>query len=107
MRVISEERLKQIAHETQNSVDTNLLVLSLLNSIISECKEPNSWIPLEEFLKSWFEGWCWVNAAHDVIISYFETGVFYSNDLGSAEEIYQPELNITHVQPIHKPEPPR
>jgi len=44
MRGISEERLKQIAHETHDSDDTNLPVLSLLDLLISECKERNHWI---------------------------------------------------------------
>lgn len=48
MRGISEVRLKQIAHETHDSDDTNLPVLSLLDLLISECQELNPLLPIDE-----------------------------------------------------------
>ena len=102
MRVISEDGLhikrKQLqgSHEHRCSVD-------LIDVLIDECKELNPWIPLEEFLKSGFEGWCWINSGF-IDIAYAYQGVFYWNDQVESPA-YDIEL-ITHVQPIHKPEPP-
>lgn len=48
MRGISEERLKQIAHDSRGSGGTNMLVLSLLDMLLSECKELNEWKPIDE-----------------------------------------------------------
>lgn len=105
MRGISEERLKQIAHETHDSDDTNLPVLSLLDLLISECQELNPWIPLEEFFKSGFEGWCWIAFDHGAVhMSLYQCNEFYFN--ADTDYTYCKET-ILKVQPIHKPEPPR
>ena len=103
MRGISEVRLKQIAHETHDSDDTNLPVLSLLDLLISECQELNTWMTLDEFLKSGFEGECWICTREKEIIKRNFNGVVFSH--GRRRII--PVTFVTHVQPIHKPEPPR
>lgn len=102
MRGISEDRLRKIANETHDSDDTNMPVLSLLDMLMAECKELNPWMTLEEFLKSGFEGLCWVcvnKVVYDLI--EYRQGAFYFGSSKLRTEV------ITHVQPIHKPEPPR
>ena len=47
MRGISEERLMKIANETHDSDDTNMIVLSLLDMLLDECKELNPWLPID------------------------------------------------------------
>ena len=75
----------------------------LLNGIIAKCQElQEPWIPLEEFLKSGFVGQCWVHAMNgEILIAYFsEHGFIWA--LGGLDKD-----KLTHVAPIHKPEPPR
>ena len=47
MRGISEERLRKIARETHDSDDTNMIVLSVFDMLIGECKELNAWKPID------------------------------------------------------------
>ena len=104
MRWIPEERLKEIAHQTHDSDDTNMPVLSLLDMLIAECRElQEPWMTLEEFLESGFEGLCWVDDGGKEVKSrnYFN-GRFLSTSTG-----HQIIARIIKVSPIHKPEPPR
>ena len=124
MRGISEVRLKQIAHETHDSDDTNLPVLSLLDLLISECQELNTWMTLDEFLKSGFVGACWVYTDTEFVYTayYAKDSQFYESDLteytayyAKDSQFYESDLTeyildrntIVRVAPIHKPEPPR
>lgn len=69
--------------------------------ILDECRELNPWMTLEEFLKSGFVGKCWVFwGKHVVETEYYTNGFWYVYR-------YLDQNTITHVQPIHKPEPPR
>ena len=113
-KYVSEERLKQIAHETHDSDDTNLPVLSLLDLLISECKELNPWMTLDEFLKSGFEGLCWVEIEDKVYCSKYYRDPDANrgfedidNEHGLSGNLYFIQELITRVKPIHKPEPPR
>lgn len=76
----------------------------LLKELIDECQELNPWITLEEFLKSGFEGECWINLANCTHFSYFFKGNFQFDEL--SPNSFFTITYITHVQPIHKPEPP-
>ena len=101
MRGISKETLeRKLATSKQASKSIRLL----LESLINECQELNPWMTLDEFLRSGFEGWCWINSGF-IDIAYAYQGVFYWNDQVESPA-YDIEL-ITHVQPIHKPEPPQ
>ena len=93
----------------KSEVDTTLVKdfylgkCAALSDAISECRELNPWLPLEEFLKSGFEGKCWVCTREKVIIECDFNGVAFS--YGRRATIYV--IFVTHVQPIYKPEPPR
>ena len=74
----------------------------LLNHIIEQCKELNFWMTLEEFLKSGFEGLCWICLkGYPLTYARFSDGEFDKDDALVNDKL------ITHVQPIHKPEQPR
>ena len=74
----------------------------LINVHCKELQEP--WMTLDEFLKSGFVGFCWINQVDYIENSYFDGEIFFESSTGS--HCYQ-TYNITHVMPIHKPEPPR
>lgn len=100
MRVISEERLTKIA---EGFARQNREYECVVRSIISECHELNPWMTLEEFLKSGFEGLCWICTREKEIIKCHFNGVVFSHGRRSIISV----IFATHVQPIHKPEPPR
>lgn len=99
-KYVSEERLSAIL---QNHVLTSKTQSFIQYLIDNECQELNPWMTLAEFLKSGFEGLCWVEYHNGKVTSlnYFN-GRFLSTDTG-----HQVISNIIKVQPIHKPEPPR
>ena len=107
MRGISEDRLvEKLGYTDQPSYE------DLLNELIDECQElQEPWMTLEEFLKKPKYEWCWImltnKQIHMAYISYndSENYVFYLNDFDRDESYSLNE--ITHVMPIHKPEPPR
>lgn len=78
---------------TQESIDR-------LNTLM---KEKQNWMTLDEFLKSGFEGLCWVDDGGKEVksLNYFN-GRFLSTRTG-----HQIIARIIKVSPIHKPEPPR
>lgn len=100
---ISKERLVQIANETHDSDDTNMAVLSLLGMLTKECRELDSWMPINEFLKSGFEGACWVcyQSGYVYIGEYLKDYFYHDFETNFDYE------DVTHVMPLHKPEPPK
>ena len=106
MRGISEERLRKFQQSMfarENGRETELRLLTIL---IDECKELNTWITLEEFLKSGFDEIdCWVFTTKEWELAKFNGEDFCSHD-DYPNQVYFIE-HITRVQPIHKPEPPR
>lgn len=106
MRGISEERLQQIANQTHDSDDTNHIVLSFLDYLLSECTELNPWLPIDEFLKSGYTGWCWIIEHGDKSASLAR----YNNDdmfIGTSGFIVFDEHKITHVMTVRKPDAPK
>ena len=107
MRGISEDELINIADQ----LCTNERLI-IYDRIVAECRElQESWMTLEEFLKNPKYEWHWIvlvnKQIHMVYVSYndSENYVFYLNDFDRDESYSLNE--ITHVMPIHKPEPPR
>ena len=74
------------------------------NALIrDECRElQEPWMTLDEFLRSGFEGLCFVSIESYVILSERTNYGFFGTG-GIMFDI----SSITHVMPIHKPEPPR
>ncbi len=103
MRVISEQELIIIKKSFEGNVDRKK-ELRLLTTLVDSCKEPNPWMPLSEFLKSGFEGLCWVAVRSGSIYQAVKIGCKFIDDLSLGTHIYP--INITHVKPIHRPEPP-
>ena len=95
MRGISEERLIDIFACYPLEAAEKI--------ILQECQElQEPWMTLEEFLESGFEGLCWVcvnKVVYDLI--EYRQGAFYFGSSKLRTEV------ITHVMPIHKPEPLR
>jgi len=102
MRGISEEKLRKFQQSMfarENGRETELRLLTIL---IDECKELREpWMTLEEFLKSGFVGKCWVFSENIVLETEYDTNGFWYVFK------YIDQNTITHVKPIHKPEPPR
>lgn len=75
------------------------------DSLISECQElQEPWMTLDEFLKSEFEGLCWVYSVYkDIFVVQFIDDNFISINTGAKAQLKY----IERVMPIHKPEPPR
>lgn len=75
----------------------------LVEKLIAECTElQEPWMTLEEFLKSGFEGLCWIALTNKFVFEcrYQEWDFIVKNGCVNYE-------SITHVMPIHKPEPPK
>ena len=102
MRGIPEERLRELI-ENDDYYDSGIEKSVIYGLIANECQELNPWLTLEEFLKSGFEGECWICTREKEIIKCNFNGVVFSH--GRRRII--PVTFVTHVQPIHKPEPPR
>ena len=96
MRGIREERLKVLKKQYKCSFND-----AIFDYLLKECQELNPWMPLEEFLKSGFEGKCWVFSENIVLETEYDTNGFWYVFK------YIDQNTITHVKPIHKPEPPR
>lgn len=109
MRGISEEYLiNSLASINEACIDDTVksAFTILTEKLISECRElQEPWIPIDEFLKSESEVWCWIIFTHGAIcMSLYQNNEFYFNS--DTYETYYKE-DLTHVMPIHKPEPPR
>ena len=104
MRGIPEERLKVIAAMPASVFEAP--ASEIINYLIAkECQElQEQWMTLDEFLKSGFIGKCWVNIAFTSYFANFNGIDFVENP---CIESKFPVKHITHVMPIHKPEPPR
>ena len=104
MRGIPEERLKVIAAMPASVFEAP--ASEIINYLIAkECQElQEQWMTLDEFLKSGFIGKCWVNIAFTSYFADFNGIDFVENP---CIESKFPVKHITHVMPIHKPEPPR
>lgn len=100
MRVISEESLKALKHAWK-SPRANYWI----DEILEECQElQEPWVTLDEFLQSGFEGLCWIEGVNGKLKHcLYRNNIFY-------DEHHKLPIRydaITHVMPIHKPEPPR
>ena len=108
MRGIPEELLnKKYASLTNEVYLFNAGRHEMLKELMQECQElQEPWMTLEEFLESGFEGWCWIVeiTREPATLSYFDSDGVFS---GTSGLIVFNEEFITHVMPIHKPEPPR
>ena len=107
MEGISKDRLLKLREHFNK--DYSIVEAKVIQDLLNECQEP--WMTLEEFLKNPKYEWCWImltnKQIHMAYISYndSENYVFYLNDFDRDESYSLNE--ITHVMPIHKPEPPR
>ena len=104
MRVISEEKLIKLAFR----IDDHNTVVSL-DDALAECQElQEPWMTLDEFLKSGFRGKCWIAFKDKTVVdSIFVEGQFFESEVDS--DGYRGSFrlkNITHIRPIHTPEPP-
>ena len=102
MRGISEERLKQILHNHVLTHKTQSFVQYLIANECQELQEP--WMTLDEFLDSGFEGLCWVCYENKFVYE----GIYSKKDnyfYHEFETTFDYE-DVTHVQPIYKPEAP-
>ena len=98
MRGIPEDKAIEIGEQIDSC---KYLECSVKEWLRDECQELNPWIPLEEFLKFGFEGKCWVFSENIVLETEYDTNGFWYVFK------YIDQNTIPHVQPIHKPEPPR
>ena len=101
-KYVSEERLSAILQNHALTPKTQSFIQYLIDN---ECQELNPWMTLEEFLKSGFEGWCWINL-NPITVAYKLNDNFYLTDNEVDLRVYKID-QITHARPIHKPEPPR
>lgn len=105
MRYVSEDRLKQIAAMPASVFEAP--ASEIINYLISkECQElQESWMTLYEFLRSGFVGECWIFTDYEVMErAYYDARGFRGS---KTTNIGWPNSCITHVMPIHEPEPPR
>lgn len=102
MRGISIETLVRLRSEPHQNTETVRTLDWLINAHCKELQEP--WMTLEEFLKSGFEGQCWLYSVYkDIFVVQFIDDNFISiNTRAKAQLKY-----IEKIMPIHKPEPPR
>ena len=100
-KYVSEDRLLKLREHFNK--DYSIVEAKVIQDLLNECKELNPWMTLDEFLKSGFEGECWICTREKEIIKRNFNGVVFSH--GRRRII--PVTFVTHVQPIHKPEPPR
>lgn len=99
MRGVDEETLIAV----RKSLAAEGLNTDVIDALISlKVRELNPWMTLEEFLKSGFEGDCRIYLR----IGYGGIGKFNNNTFSYRYGVIEHE-SITHVQPIHKPEPPK
>lgn len=103
MEGISKKRLKAILHNQILAPKIQSFVQYLIEDECKELQEP--WMTLDEFLKSGFEGMCWFSTYHnEVSCAYFYKRGVRESITSNMAWTYD---GISHVMPIHKPEPPR
>ena len=100
MRAISIETLAGLRGVPNQDAATIRTLDWLINVHCHELQEP--WMTLDEFLKSGFEGLCWIALTNKFVFEcrYQEWDFIVKNGCVNYE-------SITHVMPIHKPEPPK
>ena len=97
---ISKKRLEEIAEDYPPDHRNHRMAKYLIATECQELQEP--WMTLDEFLKSGFDGLCWICLkGYPLTYARFSDGEFDKDDALVNDKL------ITHVQPIHKPEPPR
>lgn len=102
--------MRGIDEETLIAVRTSLAAEGLntdaVDALISlKIRELNPWITLEEFLKSGFEGLCWIEFPSEIVTDAYYAGRLFKH---SSTSDFAHDVNyITRVIPIHKPEPPK
>ena len=98
MEGISKDRLLKLREHFNK--DYSIVEAKVIQDLLNECQEP--WMTLDEFLKSGFEGLCWIALTNKFVFEcrYQEWDFIVKNGCVNYE-------SITHVMPIHKPEPPR
>ena len=101
MRGISEKRLKAILHNQVLTPKTQSFIQYLIDDECQELQE--HWMTIDEFLKSGFVGECCI--FQGIVSKSFFNGKEFTLSDGSLYE--HPISYITHVQSVHKPEPPR
>lgn len=102
MRGIVRERLKVLLDSFGNHTE----IIDIYNDLLDECQElQEPWMALDEFLKSGFVGLCWVEFPSEIVTDAYYDGLLFKH---SSTSDFAHDVNyITHVMPIHKPEPPR
>ena len=99
MRGIPEDNAIEIGEQIDSC---KYLECSVKEWLRDECEELNPWLPIDEFLKSGFIGLFWICLkGYPLTYARFSDGEFDKDDVLVNDKL------ITHVQPIHKPEPPR
>lgn len=104
MEGISKDELIEVRKGLLSEGLNTDVIDALITLKVKELQEP--WMTLEEFLKSGFEGECWINLINGEIRIAYASNEFYYSFLCKNFESFQLR-SITHVMPIHKPEPPR
>ena len=101
MRGIPEDKAIEIGEQIDSC---KYLECSVKEWLRDECQELNPWMTLDEFLKSGFEGLCWVYSVYkDIFVVQFIDDNFISINTGAKAQLKY----IERIMPIHKPEPPR
>lgn len=101
MRGIDEETLLAV-RKSLAAAGENTDVIDALISL--KIRELAPWMTLEEFLTCGYKGHCWVTDIKGRVWARDFSGAYFTNP-------HMPypmhAETITHVQPTHKPEPPR
>lgn len=102
-KYVSEDRLLKLREHFNK--DYSIVEAKVIQDLLNECQELNPWMTLEEFLESGFEGLCWVCYVDKYVYegTYNKKRNYFYHDF---ETIFDYE-DVTRVQPIHKPEPPK
>lgn len=101
MEGISKERLKEIAEDYPPDHRNHRMAKYLIATECQELQEP--WMTLDEFLKLRSEGLCWVRVGNATLLANYYDDYSFEDSLG----LKCNNDHITHVMPIHKPEPPK
>lgn len=103
MRGIKEDELIEV----RKSLASEGLNTDAVDALITlKVRELQPWIPIDEFLRCGHTGWCWIVqiTREPATLAYFDLDGVFSGTSGLI--VFNKEF-ITHVMPIHKPEPPK
>ena len=100
MKGISKDELIEVRKGLLSEGLNTDVIDALITLKVKELQEP--WMTLEEFLKSEFEGLCWIALPNKFVFEchYHEGDFIARNGCVNYESVYR-------VMPIHKPEPPK